>query len=219
MSFRRTRKPHSHRVLAPSTCVAFPFSDCFPLTSPTKPFPLNLFADPHPLSLYPTILYKNSGGRGCYVSSTSNVHRSDVSTCLASPIPSLFMLLRTLLRFLAQVQKPTPFVSSDSALFAPKKAPRWGDTTFNLQTFKRSPVPLRPNAFGATIPKGTRFLYDPGKQLRSPRCLRIRERTSGTARVWSPLQVVPGSSVLRRVSGFALINPEQAGFRVCTYKP
>jgi len=79
--------------------------------------------------------------------------------------------------------------------------------------------PLQGTTFGATIPKGTRFLYDPGKQLRSPRCLRVRERTSGTARSWSPLQVVPGSSVLRRVSGFVLANPEQAGFRVCTYKP
>ena len=79
--------------------------------------------------------------------------------------------------------------------------------TFQRSTFKPSnvpPVPLQPNSFGATIPKGTRFLYDPGKQLHSPRCLRIRERTSGTARSWSPLQVVPGSSVLRRVSGFVL---------------
>jgi len=171
VSFRRTRKPHSHRVLAPSTCVAFPFSDCFPLTSPPKPFPLNLFAYPHPLSLYPTILYKNNGGRGCYVSSTSNVHRSNVSTCLASPIPSLFMLLRTLLRFLAQVQNRTPFVSSASALFAKKKdtgvrhSQRSTFKPSNLQTFKPSndpPVPLQRTRFGATIPQGTRFLHDPG---------------------------------------------------------
>lgn len=54
----------------------------------------------------------------------------------------------------------------------------------NLQTCKPSneipPVPLRPTAIGATIRKGTRFLHHPGKHLRSPRCLRIRERKSGT---------------------------------------
>src|SRR5260370_14365591 len=37
----------------------------------------------------------------------------------------------------------------------------------------RSSVPLQPEAFGATIGKGTRFLLDPRKQLRSPRCLRL----------------------------------------------
>jgi hypothetical protein len=44
-----------------------------------------------------------------------------------------------------------------------------------------SASPLQTNAFGATIRKGTRFLYFPGKQLRSPRCLRLGERTLGTA--------------------------------------
>jgi hypothetical protein len=68
-----------------------------------------------------------------------------------------------------------------------------------VQTFRRSNVhphvPLRPNAFGATIPKGTRILHVPGKQLRSPRCLRL---VSGHREVFttSRLQVVPGSSVL-----------------------
>jgi len=65
-------------------------------------------------------------------------------------------------------------------------------------------VPLRPNALGATIGKVARILHDPGKQLRSPRCLRLRERTSGTVQhrsrsqtpVRSELQVVPRSSVL-----------------------
>ena len=65
-------------------------------------------------------------------------------------------------------------------------------------------VPLQPNALGATIGKVARILHDPGKQLRSPRCLRLRERTSGTVQhrsrsqtpVRSELQVVPRSSVL-----------------------
>ena len=34
-------------------------------------------------------------------------------------------------------------------------------------------VPLQRKAFGATIRKGTGFLHDPRKQLRSPRCLRL----------------------------------------------
>src|SRR6266481_10170203 len=59
-----------------------------------------------------------------------------------------------------------------------------------------TPAPLQRRAFGATICKGTGFLHHPGKQLRSPRCLRLRERTSGTAGVWSPLQGVPGYNVL-----------------------
>jgi len=148
-------------------------------------------------------------------------------------IPLYFIFLRTLLRFFASPQNATPFVSDSSALFA-KNHPGWGylqrstSKRSNAQTFKRSnvqtfkhvpPVPLQRKAFGATICKGTGFLRDPGKQLRSPRCLRLRERTSGTVRVWSPMQVVPGSSVLIRVSGFVLTNPELAGFRVCTCKP
>jgi hypothetical protein len=34
------------------------------LSFPPKSLSFNLFADPHPLNLYPTIFYKNSGGRG-----------------------------------------------------------------------------------------------------------------------------------------------------------
>ena len=40
-------------------------------------------------------------------------------------------------------------------------------------TLSAPSVPLQRNPFGATIPKGAKFLYDPGKQLRSPWCLRI----------------------------------------------
>jgi hypothetical protein len=63
---------------------------------------------------------------------------------------------------------------------------------------------LQPNAFGATIRKGTRFLHHPGKHLRSPRCLRIRERKSGTVRRSSRSQVVPRFNVLKlnRVAGW-----------------
>src|SRR5260370_11011945 len=83
-----------------------------------------------------------------------------------------------------------------------------------------TPAPLQRTAFGATICKGTGFLHHPGKQRRSPRCLRLRERTSGTAGVWSPLQVVPGPSVLTpngvltRVSGFVLTTPTLPPFTI-----
>src|ERR1700730_9760446 len=81
--------------------------------------------------------------------------------------------------------------------------------TFNLQTFKRSSrhplVPLQPNALGATIGNDTRILHDPGKQLCSPRCLRLRERISRTVQdrsrsqtpIRSGLQVVPRPNVLK----------------------
>ena len=48
-----------------------------------KPFPVNLFADPHPLNLYATILYKKGGGRG--LSHLPTLTRSNVQT---SPIPT-----------------------------------------------------------------------------------------------------------------------------------
>jgi hypothetical protein len=75
-------------------------------------------------------------------------------------------------------------------------------------------VPLHPTSLGATMANGARFLHHPGKQLRSPRCLRIvsghREPfddVPGHTPAWPGSQVVPGSIVLR------------TGFRVCTYKP
>ena len=81
-------------------------------------------------------------------------------------------------------------------------------------------APLRRTAFGATIRKGTRNLYVPGKQLRSPRCLTILsghrepfDDVPGYTPTQSGSQVVPGSSVLTRVSGFVLTNLEQCGFQ------
>ena len=79
--------------------------------------------------------------------------------------------------------------------------------TFKPSSFKPSNdplVPLQPNALGATIGNDTRIFHDPGKQVRSPRCLTLRERTSGTVShrsrsqtpIRSELQVVPRSNVL-----------------------
>jgi len=58
-------------------------------------------------------------------------------------------------------------------------------------------VPLQRNRFGATIPKGAKFLYDPGKQLRSPWCLRI---VSGHRELSTD---VPGSKPLVLTSALA----------------
>jgi len=69
----------------------------------------------------------------------------------------------------------------------------------NLQTFQRSARPIAAHALWCHNPPRHAISSRSGKQLRSDRCLRIRERT---------LQVVPGSSVLRRVSGFVLTNPD-----------
>src|SRR5712664_1406529 len=68
-----------------------------------------------------------------------------------------------------------------------QKHPGWGylrsprstlsEATTTLRTSHQSPlwpsVPLQPNVLGATIGIAKRNLQDPGKQLRSPRCLRL----------------------------------------------
>src|SRR6267378_2601270 len=105
---------------------------------------------------------------------------------------------------------------------APNKSPACPDLVgvTNHQSLLWPSAPLRRAAFGATIRKGTRNLYDPGKQLRSPRCLTILsghrgpfDDVPGYTPTQSGSQVVPGSSVLTRVSGFVLTNPEQCGFQ------
>ncbi len=66
-------------------------------------------------------------------------------------------------------------------------------------TFKPSndpPVPLQRKALGATIGKGARNSSRSGETTPLPPVSKDSERTSGTARSWSPSQVVPGSSVL-----------------------
>jgi hypothetical protein len=125
--------------------------------------------------------------------------------------PFPFILLRTLLH--RAKSQPLYFQAFPHSL--PKNTRGGGTSSFSIEapsqlwdgTFPS--VPLRRKAFGATICKGTGFLHHPGKQLRSPRCLRLRERTSGTVYRRSRSQVVPGSGVLTRVSGFVLTNPEQ----------
>jgi hypothetical protein len=216
---RRSRKSYSRRVLprAPSCSLSFVFrTNHCPLTTthyPIKSFVFISFADPHPLTTIESYRYKNSGGRG-----SAFVRRWGRPCLIHSECPAASPLEATLASILVGVaskrltegpQRTKPFNCNTY------KNTRWGEAfppqRSNVPTCGRSDnlfVPLRPNAFGATIRKGTRFLYHPGKQLRSPRCLRLRERTMGTVRSWSPSQVVPRSSVLIRVSGFVLANPE-----------
>jgi hypothetical protein len=121
-------------------------------------------------------------------------------------------------------RKTQPPCFQSSPHFCVKKHPGGGyprfprstgsEATITLRTSHESPVtshqsplwpsaPLRRTAFGATIRKGTRNLYVPGKQLRSPRCLTILsghrepfDDVPGYTPTQSGSQVVPGSSNL-----------------------
>ncbi len=77
-SFRcNTYKKQGGSLLQANICsLSGPFSP--------KSLPHNPFADPHPLNLYPTILYKKVEGRG---------HLRLSGTCPQSPIPSLLNYL------------------------------------------------------------------------------------------------------------------------------
>ena len=83
----------------------------------------------------------------------------------------------------------------------------------DVQTLRRShdpSVPLQPDFLGATMSEVPQRTTRCGKHFSPRRCLRVRERTSGTVHQRSRSQVVPGSSVLTQrawVSGFVLTNP------------
>jgi hypothetical protein len=130
------------------------------LPSP-KSLPLNSFADPHPLTPVPSIFYKKGGGEG---------------VPSAPPIPVSFP--RSLSLHPSKFNRIIPFadthpLNSIVSYGCKNRGSQAGFQNSPLATVLIPPVPLQPGAFGATIPKGTRFLYDPRKQLRSPRCLRI----------------------------------------------
>ena len=100
--------------------------------------------------------------------------------------PSDLLSFHILAHSYAHTKNSSLLFSTASALFV-KKHPGWGylrsprstlsEATTTLRTSHQSPlwpsVPLQPNVLGATIGIGTRNLQDPGKQLRSPRCLRL----------------------------------------------
>ena len=149
------------------------------------------------------------------------------SLSLSSPITgfpntnlSLFTLLRTLLHFFALTKNATPCfqlfphsgskntggggtpLSGVQPLRGDCHAPNQSPVTSHQSPLWPS-VPLQPNALGATIGNSARKLHDPGKQLRSPRCLTILsghrelfDDVPGYTSTQSGSQVVPGSIVL-----------------------
>src|SRR5260370_15467186 len=196
-TLRRTRKCRSFCVLHRSPRVAFAFSGRIPLTFSAKSFCLNLFADPHPLNPVPSILYKNIGGRRTKFPNSFAARAREISRCLdLSPLEyavsdkhHVLPVFRRNRPYSSPLEATlvSPLVSVDSKRLAEitksfrcntyKKHGEAVFPTFQRQrsTFKPSnvpSVPLQPSAFGATIHKGTRFLRDPRKELRSPRCLR-----------------------------------------------
>jgi hypothetical protein len=73
----------------------------------------------------------------------------------------------------------------------------------------RSPIrPIAAKRLWCHNPQRRENSSPSGETTPLPPVSKDSERTSGTARFWSPLQVVPRSSVLKRVSGFVLTNPE-----------
>jgi len=240
-TLRQTRKPRSFCVLHRSPRVAFAFSGRIPLTFSAKSFHLNLFTDPHPLTLVAPIFYKKVWGEGpepLRRSDTQFVFRMGLrdarytSRMGLSPLESAVADKHSVLPvFNRNRPRSSPLeatlmiypVSVDSKWFAVspksfrcntyKKHGGGVFPTFQRQrsTFKPSnvpSVPLQPSAFGATIHKGTRFLLDPGKQLRSPRCLRDESGHRGLLDLGPLLQVVPGFNVLKlnRSAGWLAIQ-------------
>jgi hypothetical protein len=173
-SLRRSRKSRFRHVLRGRTSL-FPYlvTSLRHCVLRSKSLRLNLFADPHPLTSVRSILYEKVVGREGATSDVQTFGRSDVQTFL-SPLDATL---------------PSIPVSVDSKWFPRTLSPLVATPTKNtgvgegissqrsdVPTCGRSDgpfVPLQRTHFGATIRKGARFLYDPGKQLRSPRCLRI----------------------------------------------
>src|ERR1700687_5315562 len=169
LPFRVVVKPY----LRPDLAAAHPHPNSFSITLIQ---PLSFLTFTHSC-------HRDGGCTGNPISKPANL-----PTCLR-PISFFFISLRTLLHFFALTKKTTPLFSIVSALFA-KKHRGWGTPVSRARPFRRdyhapnqSPAcpdlvgvtnhqsppwpsaPLRRTAFGATIRKGTRNLYDPGKQL------------------------------------------------------
>ena len=144
-------------------------------------------------------LTRNRRGGGCYCPSWSHLHTGTL------PRPISFVC-----HSYENCRVCTPNCHSGRGVLPTSKRSAFKPSNDPL-------VPLQPKALGATM-ASARILYDPGKQLRSPRCLTILsghrepfDDVPGYTPTQSGSQVVPGSSVLTRVSGFVLTNPEQSG--------
>ncbi len=143
---------------------------------------------------------------------------ANLRTCQPSHLSRIYPLyFHRLAHSFALAKNTTPLFSIVSALCV--KKPGWGMPRFPRSTAQSRPsrsepvtshqsplwpsVPLQPNALGATIGNSARKLHDPGKQLRSPRCLTILsghrepfDDLPGYTPTQSGSQVVPGSIVL-----------------------
>ena len=156
-------------------------------------FPHTSLAAPHPVTPIESHPYKNGRGAGCFpslprrASYNPGAHPHSSRTTLAqlpSPLKSTACIGQ---RQVTGLANPDPGVFDLWSLISDHSPP--------------PSVPLHPTSLGATMANGTRFLHHPGKQLRSPRCLRIvsghREPfddVPGHTLAWPGSQVVPGSS-------------------------
>ena len=135
-------------------------------------------------------LTKNRRGGGCYCPSWSHLHTGT----LPRPIS-----------FVCHSYENCPGVYPEFPFWKGGVLPTFKcafcipNGVAGRSTFKPSndpPVPLQRKALGATIGKGARNSSRSGETTPLPPVSKDSERTSGTARSWSPSQVVPGSSVL-----------------------
>jgi hypothetical protein len=198
-TLRRSRKSHPLYVLTPSPRAAVPSrrSDvwAFRRADVPKSLPFNLFADPHPLNPAPSIFYRKGGGEGC-------PRRPDAPFASRKESPESSGVFRThplcfhiIANSFALAESISSLFSSNSELFT--KNTRGGGTpnvqTFNLQTLRASHCGVRP-----LVPQlaKARDFFSIRETTPLPPVSKDRERTSGTARSWSPTQVVPRDNVL-----------------------
>jgi hypothetical protein len=146
-TLRRTANSHFLCVLPRSTRVAFPFSGRLPLTVPSKSFPLNSFADPHPLNSVVSYRYKNIGWPGYPLPAPPlATHHSPLhSSPFFSYFCALFCTCSSLnsfvfKRFRTLCQK-SPWVGGRGSSFLRRSdVPTF--QRFNVSTFKRSASPI-----------------------------------------------------------------------------
>ena len=164
-----------------------------------KSLPLNLFADPHPLNLYATILYKKGGGRG--------VSGTGIPTLPHSSLSSLDATLMNLFASVANKRLTAKLNPLDATLtkngggyllqargLSLSVLPRRSD----LQTFRRANVPTFQRV--SSIPFLIRYLRTSPTQRAAPNPLLINHlRTVLIATEGVPL---PHFSMVHRSGDF-----------------
>jgi hypothetical protein len=201
-TLRRSRKSHPLYVLTPSPRAAVPSrrSDvwAFRRADVPKSLPFNLFADPHPLNPAPSIFYKKGGGGGVRSAFRCAVCIPNVTTGRSSVFRTHPLCFHITANSFVLAKNTTSLFSSNSELFS--KNTRGGGTpsvqTFNLQTFKRSERPIAAYAPWCHNWQWRTKSSRSGETTPLPPVSKDREWTLGTARSWSPTQVVPRSSAL-----------------------